>query len=106
MCNDYALEKLIILCEKVIKDYEIDKKDRNIYEFRDFTLFLIYYYSINPNEELKKKIKNNLEEIEKYLPSLLTINKDYFNNLFYKLVKEGIKYYEKNYVSMCCRYVY
>ena len=48
MCNDYALEKLIILCEKVIKDYEIDKKDRNIYEFRDFTLFLIYYYSINP----------------------------------------------------------
>ena len=59
MCNDYALEKLIILCEKVIKDYEIDKKDRNIYEFRDFTLFLIYYYSINPNEELKKKIKNN-----------------------------------------------
>lgn len=26
-------------------------------------------------------IKNNLEEIEKYLPSLLTINKDYFNNL-------------------------
>ena len=28
-----------------------------------------------------KKGKNNLEEIEKYLPSLLTINKDYFNNL-------------------------
>lgn len=48
--------------------------------------------------EMAKKINRRL--IKKY------VKKDYFNNLFYKLVKEGIKYYEKNYVSMCCRYVY
>ena len=39
----------------------------------DITLNLPLFYI--------EDIKNNLEEIEKYLPSLLTINKDYFNNL-------------------------
>lgn len=38
----------------------------------DITLDLPLFYI--------EDIKNNLEEIEKYLPSLLTINKDYFNN--------------------------
>lgn len=38
----------------------------------DITLDLPLFYI--------EDIKNNLKEIEKYLPSLLTINKDYFNN--------------------------
>ncbi|WP_290459744.1 helix-turn-helix domain-containing protein [Romboutsia ilealis] len=38
----------------------------------DITLDLPLFYI--------EDIKNNLEEIEKYLPSLLTINKHYFNN--------------------------
>ena len=41
----------------------------------DITLNLPLFYI--------EDIKNNLEEIEKYLPSLLTINKDYFNNNFF-----------------------
>ena len=43
----------------------------------DITLNLPLFYI--------EDIKNNLEEIEKYLPSLLTINKDYFNNLIFYL---------------------
>lgn len=66
----------------------------------DITLDLPLFYI--------KNIKNNLEEIEKYLPSLLTINKNYFNNFidFIITTKEENIYYITdsifaNYVVVC-----
>ena len=50
-----------------------DKTINLLKDMLDITLNLPLFYIGD--------IKNNLEEIEKYLPSLLTINKDYFNNL-------------------------
>lgn len=49
-----------------------DKTINLLKDMLDITLDLPLFYMEN--------IKNNLEEIEKYLPSLLTINKDYFNS--------------------------
>lgn len=49
-----------------------DKTINLLKDMLDITLDLPLFYI--------EDIKNNLEEIEKYLPSLFTINKDYFNN--------------------------
>ena len=101
MCNNFNLEKLIVLCEKIVKDYEIDIKNRNIYEFRDFTIFLIYYYSINTDIKIQNKIKRNLKEIGNIIKNFKHNGSLWYGVSGFGLILHTIdQYYFKNEIAI------
>lgn len=68
--KDELKKRVIDLCKALDYEYKSEEYKKNIYEIRDYTIFLIYYNYLVPSDDLSNTIKkyiNNFNKIIDYV---------------------------------------